>query len=59
MCWICFDFSDEDYESAVKALNGKLYPDTPEKKAAACGDGMFVIFFLSHMHRQTHTHFIQ
>uniref|UniRef100_A0AAX7UBF1 E3 SUMO-protein ligase RanBP2 n=1 Tax=Astatotilapia calliptera TaxID=8154 RepID=A0AAX7UBF1_ASTCA len=22
---------DEDYESAVKALNGKLYPDTPEK----------------------------
>ncbi|XP_040912885.1 RANBP2-like and GRIP domain-containing protein 5/6 isoform X2 [Toxotes jaculatrix] len=29
---------DEDYESAVKALNGKLYPDPPEKKAAACGD---------------------
>lgn len=31
---------DEDYESAVKALNGKLYPDPPEAKAAACGDGM-------------------
>ncbi|XP_004555650.3 E3 SUMO-protein ligase RanBP2 isoform X3 [Maylandia zebra] len=29
---------DEDYESAVKALNGKLYPDTPEKNTAACGD---------------------
>ncbi|XP_030614512.1 E3 SUMO-protein ligase RanBP2 [Archocentrus centrarchus] len=29
---------DEDYESAVKALNGKLYPDPPEYKAAACGD---------------------
>ncbi|XP_071357081.1 E3 SUMO-protein ligase RanBP2 isoform X2 [Trachinotus anak] len=29
---------DEDYESAVKALNGKLYPDPPQKKAAACGD---------------------
>nr|XP_046259185.1 ranBP2-like and GRIP domain-containing protein 4 isoform X1 [Scatophagus argus] len=29
---------DEDYESAVKALNGKLYLDPPEKKAAACGD---------------------
>ncbi|XP_053185216.1 RANBP2-like and GRIP domain-containing protein 8 [Scomber japonicus] len=29
---------DEDYESAVKALNGKLYPDPPERKAAACGD---------------------
>uniref|UniRef100_A0A669BBF6 E3 SUMO-protein ligase RanBP2 n=1 Tax=Oreochromis niloticus TaxID=8128 RepID=A0A669BBF6_ORENI len=26
---------DEDYESAVKALNGKLYPDPPERKAAA------------------------
>uniref|UniRef100_A0A3B5KCX4 RAN binding protein 2 n=1 Tax=Takifugu rubripes TaxID=31033 RepID=A0A3B5KCX4_TAKRU len=24
---------DEDFESAVKALNGKLYPDTPEKKS--------------------------
>ncbi|XP_037095260.1 E3 SUMO-protein ligase RanBP2 isoform X3 [Syngnathus acus] len=23
---------DEDYESAVKSLNGKLYPDPPEKK---------------------------
>ncbi|XP_041663368.1 E3 SUMO-protein ligase RanBP2 isoform X2 [Cheilinus undulatus] len=29
---------DEDYESAVKALNGKLYPDPPERNAAACGD---------------------
>ncbi|XP_044071862.1 E3 SUMO-protein ligase RanBP2 isoform X2 [Siniperca chuatsi] len=29
---------DEDYESAVKALNGKLYLDPPEKNAAACGD---------------------
>ncbi|XP_029981546.1 E3 SUMO-protein ligase RanBP2 [Sphaeramia orbicularis] len=29
---------DEDYELAVKALNGKLYPDPPQKKAAACGD---------------------
>ncbi|KAM6934517.1 LOW QUALITY PROTEIN: E3 SUMO-protein ligase RanBP2 [Xenentodon cancila] len=27
---------DEDYDSAVKALNGKLYPSPPE--AAACGD---------------------
>ncbi|XP_031714302.1 E3 SUMO-protein ligase RanBP2 isoform X3 [Anarrhichthys ocellatus] len=29
---------DEDFESAVSALNGKLYPDPPERKAAACGD---------------------
>uniref|UniRef100_A0AAQ5XMZ7 E3 SUMO-protein ligase RanBP2 n=1 Tax=Amphiprion ocellaris TaxID=80972 RepID=A0AAQ5XMZ7_AMPOC len=29
---------DEDFESAVAALNGKLYPDPPEKKAAACAD---------------------
>ncbi|KAK2839618.1 hypothetical protein Q5P01_013358 [Channa striata] len=29
---------DEDYESAVKALNGKLYDDSPKKKVAACGD---------------------
>ncbi|XP_034042305.1 E3 SUMO-protein ligase RanBP2 isoform X1 [Thalassophryne amazonica] len=28
---------DEDYESAVKALNGKLYSDPPQKTAAACG----------------------
>lgn len=42
MCF-CFEFSDEDYESAVRALNGKLYLDPPEKKAAACGgDGMYV-----------------
>ncbi|KAM9709165.1 E3 SUMO-protein ligase RanBP2 isoform 1-T1 [Menidia menidia] len=27
---------DEDYDSAVKALNGKLYPDVPQ--AAACPD---------------------
>ncbi|XP_076018006.1 E3 SUMO-protein ligase RanBP2 isoform X1 [Genypterus blacodes] len=26
---------DEDFESAVKALNGKLYPDPPVEKAAA------------------------
>ncbi|XP_062258381.1 E3 SUMO-protein ligase RanBP2 isoform X2 [Platichthys flesus] len=29
---------DEDFESAVKALNGKLYPDAPEKGASACSD---------------------
>ncbi|XP_053733056.1 E3 SUMO-protein ligase RanBP2 isoform X1 [Synchiropus splendidus] len=29
---------DEDYESAVKALNGKLYLDPAEEHAAACGD---------------------
>ncbi|XP_034418242.1 E3 SUMO-protein ligase RanBP2 isoform X3 [Cyclopterus lumpus] len=29
---------DEDFESAVNALNGKLYLDPPVKKAAACGD---------------------
>ncbi|KAA8588302.1 hypothetical protein FQN60_001496 [Etheostoma spectabile] len=29
---------DEDFESAVKALNGKLYLDPSERKAAACGD---------------------
>ncbi|KAK9537433.1 hypothetical protein VZT92_005051 [Zoarces viviparus] len=29
---------DEDFESAVSALNGKLYPDPPEREAAACGD---------------------
>uniref|UniRef100_A0A7N6AR43 E3 SUMO-protein ligase RanBP2 n=1 Tax=Anabas testudineus TaxID=64144 RepID=A0A7N6AR43_ANATE len=34
---------DEDYESAVKALNGKLYDDCPRKKAAACGDGTYVV----------------
>ncbi|XP_068428477.1 E3 SUMO-protein ligase RanBP2 isoform X1 [Clinocottus analis] len=28
---------DEDFESAVNALNGKLYLDPPERKAAACG----------------------
>uniref|UniRef100_A0AAQ5Z7G3 E3 SUMO-protein ligase RanBP2 n=1 Tax=Amphiprion ocellaris TaxID=80972 RepID=A0AAQ5Z7G3_AMPOC len=27
---------DEDFESAVAALNGKLYPDPPEKKAPDC-----------------------
>uniref|UniRef100_A0A8D0ATP2 E3 SUMO-protein ligase RanBP2 n=1 Tax=Sander lucioperca TaxID=283035 RepID=A0A8D0ATP2_SANLU len=27
---------DEDFESAVKALNGKLYLDPPEKKAPDC-----------------------
>lgn len=39
----CFEFLDEDYESAVKALNGKLYDDCPRKKAAACGDGTYVV----------------
>ncbi|KAM6955460.1 E3 SUMO-protein ligase RanBP2 isoform 2-T2 [Lycodopsis pacificus] len=29
---------DEDFESAVSALNGKLYPDPPEREPAACGD---------------------
>ena len=33
-----FDFSDEDYESAVNSLNGKLYPD-PRKRGAAASDG--------------------
>uniref|UniRef100_A0A8C7C4Z8 E3 SUMO-protein ligase RanBP2 n=1 Tax=Oncorhynchus kisutch TaxID=8019 RepID=A0A8C7C4Z8_ONCKI len=28
---------DEDFETAVKALNGKLYPDPPERKAANSG----------------------
>ncbi|KAM3862244.1 E3 SUMO-protein ligase RanBP2 [Diretmus argenteus] len=31
---------DEDYESAVKALNGKLYPDPPERKTASSADGL-------------------
>lgn len=39
------DISDEDFESALKALNGKLYPDTPEKKSASFSDGMLVILF--------------
>lgn len=39
------DISDEDFESAVKALNGKLYPDTPEKKSTSFSDGMLVILF--------------
>lgn len=30
---------DEDYESAVKALNGKLYADPPDKRATVLGDG--------------------
>ena len=29
--------ADEDFETAVKALNGKLYPDPPERKAANSG----------------------
>uniref|UniRef100_A0A671X5H4 E3 SUMO-protein ligase RanBP2 n=1 Tax=Sparus aurata TaxID=8175 RepID=A0A671X5H4_SPAAU len=29
---------DEDFESVVRALNGKLYADPPERKAAACGE---------------------
>lgn len=39
MMLLC-NVSDEDFESAVKALNGKLYPDTPENKSASSGDGM-------------------
>ena len=35
-----FELVDEDYESAVKALNGKLYPDP--RQAAACADGKSV-----------------
>uniref|UniRef100_A0AAQ6AB98 RAN binding protein 2 n=1 Tax=Amphiprion ocellaris TaxID=80972 RepID=A0AAQ6AB98_AMPOC len=35
---------DEDFESAVAALNGKLYPDPPEKKAAACADDCQVVW---------------
>nr|XP_043889627.1 E3 SUMO-protein ligase RanBP2 isoform X2 [Solea senegalensis] len=31
-----YETDDEDYESAVKALNGKLYPDPPG--ATACSD---------------------
>ncbi|XP_029935968.1 E3 SUMO-protein ligase RanBP2 isoform X1 [Myripristis murdjan] len=31
---------DEDYESAVKALKGKLYPDPPQRKAAACANAV-------------------
>lgn len=38
--------SDEDFESAVKALNGKLYPDIPEKKSASSGDGTSVLVFV-------------
>ncbi|XP_072301227.1 E3 SUMO-protein ligase RanBP2 isoform X2 [Eucyclogobius newberryi] len=34
---------DETYESAVKALNGKLYLDPPQKRAAAAGDADCVI----------------
>ena len=30
-----FDLSDEDYESAVNSLNGKLYPELTERGAAA------------------------
>ncbi|XP_035031257.2 E3 SUMO-protein ligase RanBP2 isoform X3 [Hippoglossus stenolepis] len=33
---------DEDFESAVKALNGKLYPDAPEKGASACSDALIL-----------------
>ena len=33
-----FDFSDEDYESAVNSLNGKLYPD-PTERGATASDG--------------------
>ncbi|XP_064832631.1 E3 SUMO-protein ligase RanBP2-like isoform X6 [Oncorhynchus masou masou] len=30
---------DEDFETAVKALNGKLYRDPPEREAASAGSG--------------------
>eukprot|EP00063_Salmo_salar_P045597 XP_014020432.1 PREDICTED: E3 SUMO-protein ligase RanBP2-like isoform X2 [Salmo salar] len=30
---------DEDFETAVKALNGKLYQDPPEREAASAGSG--------------------
>nr|XP_019945467.1 PREDICTED: E3 SUMO-protein ligase RanBP2-like isoform X1 [Paralichthys olivaceus] len=33
---------DEDYESAVKALNGKLYPDAPEQGASACSNALIL-----------------
>ncbi|KAK6315212.1 hypothetical protein J4Q44_G00147410 [Coregonus suidteri] len=32
---------DEDFETAVKALNGKLYQDLPKRKAASAGSGKF------------------
>uniref|UniRef100_A0A8L0DRV4 RAN binding protein 2 n=1 Tax=Oncorhynchus mykiss TaxID=8022 RepID=A0A8L0DRV4_ONCMY len=32
---------DEDFETAVKALNGKLYRDPPEREAASAGSGKF------------------
>ncbi|XP_033843196.1 ranBP2-like and GRIP domain-containing protein 4 isoform X2 [Periophthalmus magnuspinnatus] len=35
---------DETYETAVKALNGKLYLDAPQKQAAAAGDEADCVF---------------
>lgn len=38
--------ADEDYESAVRALNGKLYPDVPQRRAAGRGDGTWQLVTL-------------
>lgn len=32
-------FADEDYETAVKNLNGKLYPDQLEGQSSAANSG--------------------
>lgn len=37
-----FEFSDEDFESAVKALNGNLYPDPPQAAASDNGTIVFI-----------------
>lgn len=39
---VLFCQADEDYESAVRALNGKLYPDVPQRRAAGRGDGTWL-----------------
>lgn len=44
--------ADEDYESAVKALNGKLYPDVPQRKTAARGDGTWLLVTVCITHMQ-------
>ncbi|MEQ2199645.1 hypothetical protein XENOCAPTIV_006824, partial [Xenoophorus captivus] len=36
---IQFETPDEDFESAVRALSGKLYPDPPAAAAAVCAEG--------------------
>lgn len=35
------NIADEDFETAVKALNGKLYRDPPEREAVSAGSGKF------------------